>query len=434
MTKLKYILAVIANVISTILPFAAVIGLVYMYVARTTVTHTVEGYIFPVEEQVSLAEAHPTLKIFMFIAVFISIAQWLILKAVLKNKLNRAMMDNEYDENGVSKKKKFENLTRKEREAMDLQKASIMESLLPSSVMDRIIKKGSENPEKDLEDLIGLYSVKTKVNEMVARMRFESETSGESKNKKGTSTQQNNSMSGRHFCFFGSAGTGKTTVARIMTGFLYKFGYVKENKCIEIDGNFLKAGAESADKTRLIIQKAYGGVLFIDEAYTIIDGNGGYGREVVATLIKEMEDNRDKLTVIIAGYKNDIKRLLDSNEGFKSRIKEYLEFSDYNTDEMKRIFESMAHSKGFVVSAEAMDNFEVRCERERKLSSFGNGRTARSVLEESLDRHAVNYGDGTLSRTVVSEGGKEEKVTDKAQNRFILCGCDVSTQPNKAVL
>ena len=174
--------------------------------------------------------------------------------------------------------------------------------------------------------------------------------------------------------------------------------------------------------------------MFIDEASTIIDGNGGYGKEVIATLIKEMEDNRDKLTVIIAGYKNDIKRLLDSNEGFKSRIKEYLEFSDYNTDEMKQIFESMAHSKGFAVSAEAMDNFEIRCERERKLSSFGNGRTARSILEETIDRHAVNYGKDVLSRTIINEDGMEDKITDKSQNRFILCGCDVSTQPNKAVL
>lgn len=434
MTKLKYILAVIANVISTILPIGAGCGLAYMFFAKTTVTHTVDGYIMPVEETVSYAEAHPVLKVFAIIFLIVSLVQWVVLKALLKKTLNRAMMDNEYDENGVSKKKKFENLTRKEREAMDLQKASIMESLLPSSVMDKIIKKGSENPEKDLDELIGLYSVKTKVTEMVARMRFESETADESKGKKGNAVQQNNSMSGRHFCFFGSAGTGKTTVARIMTGFLYKFGYIKENKCIEIDGNFLKAGAESADKTRLIIQKAYGGVLFIDEAYTIIDGNGGYGKEVVATLIKEMEDNRDKLTVIIAGYKADIKRLLDSNEGFKSRIKEYLEFSDYNTDEMKQIFEAMAHSKGFAVSGEALDNFEIRCERERKLSSFGNGRTARSVLEETLDRHAVNYGNNVLSRTIVNDDGMEEKITDKAQNRFILCGCDVSTQPNKAVL
>ena len=428
MTKFKYILAILANVISTLLPLASICGLAYLYVGKTTVQR------FPFSEKVTLAQAYPDLKMIMLIAVFISIAQLFVFKTVLKNRLNKAMMDNEYDENGISKKKKFENLSRKEREALDLQKASIIESLLPTSVMERIIKKGSKNPEKDLENLIGLYSVKNKITEMVARMQFEAETSSEAKGKKGTVNQQNNSMSGRHFCFYGSAGTGKTTIARIMTGFLYKYGYIKENKCIEIDGNFLKAGVNSADKTRLIIQKAYGGVLFIDEAYTIIDGNGGYGKEVIATLIKEMEDNRDKLTVIIAGYKNDIKRLLDSNEGFKSRIKEYLEFSDYNTDEMKQIFESMAHSKGFAVSAEAMDNFEIRCERERKLSSFGNGRTARSILEETIDRHAVNYGKDVLSRTIINEDGMEDKITDKSQNRFILCGCDVSTQPNKAVL
>ena len=147
-----------------------------------------------------------------------------------------------------------------------------------------------------------------------------------------------------------------------------------------------------------------------------------------------MEDNRDKLTVIIAGYKNDIRRLLDSNEGFKSRIKEYLEFSDYNTYEMKQIFEAMAHSEGYVVSGEAMENFEVRCEAERRLSSFGNGRTARSVLEESIDRHALNYGSGNLYRTLVDEQGNVQKVTDPAQNKFVLCGCDVSPRPNKATL
>lgn len=411
MKKMNYPLAIFINVVSTLLPIGALAFVGYCYMNNRSELTT-----------------------FADIALTISVVQWLLLKKPLKAVLNKAVLDNEYDENGVSKKKKFENLTRQEREAMDLQKAAIMESLLPTSVMEKIIKKGSEDPEKDLDDLIGLAPVKTKVNEMVARMKFEQETKKEAKKLKGSATQQANSMSGRHFCFFGSAGTGKTTVSRIITGFLYKYGYIKQNKCVEIDGNFLKAGAESADKTRLIIQKAYGGVLFIDEAYTIIDGNGGFGKEVVATLIKEMEDNRDKLTVIIAGYKNDIKRLLDSNEGFKSRIKEYLEFTDYSTQEMKEIFESMAHSEGFVVSMEALDNFEVRCEKERKLSSFGNGRTARNVLEESIDRHAVNYGNGTLSRAVINSSGEAEKITDKAQNRFVLCGCDVSTVPNKAVL
>jgi hypothetical protein len=147
-----------------------------------------------------------------------------------------------------------------------------------------------------------------------------------------------------------------------------------------------------------------------------------------------MEDNRDKLTVVIAGYKADTKRLLDSNEGFKSRIKEYLEFPDYNDSEMGEIFEAMAHSEGFVVSSEAMDNFEIRCKKERQLSSFGNGRTARNILSESIDKHALNYGQGLLVRTMTGKDGMPQKVTDQALNKFVLCGCDVSTVPNKAVL
>lgn len=427
--KVNYPLAIIASVISTLVPFAALAFVGYIYLKRVEI----QVGVFT-KSTAPLVEVYPFLKIIGFAALIISVVQWVALRGILKRLVNKAILDNEYDENGVSKKKKFENLTRKQREEMDLQKASIMENLLPSSVMKKIVKKGSENPVKDLNDLIGLVTVKEKVTEMVARMKFERETQKEAQARKGSATQQANSMSGRHFCFFGSAGTGKTTVARIVTGFLYQYGYIKENKCVEIDGNFLKAGAESADKTRLVIQRAYGGVLFIDEAYTIIDGVSGYGKEVVATLIKEMEDNRDKLTVIIAGYKNDIKRLLDSNEGFKSRIKEYLEFSDYNTAEMKDIFVSMAHSEGFVVSEEALDNFEIRCERERKLSSFGNGRTARNILEEAVDKHALNYGNGQLSRRAVDNDGAPVVITDPAMNRFVLCGCDVSTQPNKAVL
>lgn len=405
--KVNYPLAVILSVFNTLLPVGAFFFLCYAYLNKLSRFYTISK----------------ALMVFSF-------GLFLFLRLPLKRMLNQAVLDNEYDENGVSKKKKFENLTREQREAMDLQKAAQMESLLPTNVIEKIKKEGSKTPEKDLNGLIGLAPVKQKVTEMVARMEFEK---ADKKRKKKSFAQQN-SMSGRHFCFFGSAGTGKTTVARIITGFLYKYGYIKQNKCIEIDGNFLKAGADSAAKTKLIIQKAYGGVLFIDEAYTIIDGAGGFGNEVIATLIKEMEDNRDKLVVIIAGYKADIKRLLDSNEGFKSRIKEYLEFTDYNTMEMKDIFVSMAHSEGFAVSGEALDNFEIRCEKERKLSSFGNGRTARNILDESIDRHALNYGKDRLVRTDVSPDGEKTVITDRNKNKYVLCGCDVSISVNKAVL
>ena len=339
-----------------------------------------------------------------------SFIQFIILRFPLKKMLAKAVLDNEYDEFGRSKKKSFENLTRREREEMDRQKAVHSEQLLSSSVIKKITKKGSGNPEKDLESLIGLYDVKQKVNEMAARMKFEKDMGKSNKSQYG--------MNGRHFCFYGSAGTGKTTVARIVAGFLYKNGYIKENKVIEINGGFLKEGEYSEEKTKLVIQQAYGGVLFIDEAYSIVEGNSNYGKAVVAELIKEMEDNRDKFTVILAGYKNDMKRLVDANEGFKSRIKEYLEFPDYSVPEMAQIFEDMAHSAGFVVSESAMSRFEQRISNEKALDSFGNGRTVRNVLDECIDKHALNYGQEII--------GKEE--------RFILCDCDINVAPNRKVL
>ena len=355
-----------------------------------------------------LGEESP-LAIFAFA---VGLIQYIVLRRPLKKLLDKAVLDNEYDEFGNSKKKKFENLTRAEREQIDLQKAAQMEQLLSSSVIKKITKKGSADPQKDLDSLVGLDTVKQKVTELVARMKFDKEVNAKKVKK------NNYGVNGRHFCFYGSAGTGKTTVARIIAGFLYQNGYIKQNKVIEVNGGFLKAGEYTETKTKLVIQQSYGGVLFIDEAYSIIEGNGNYGKAAIAELIKEMEDNRDKFTVILAGYKDDMKRLIDSNEGFKSRIKEYLEFPDYSVDEMCEIFQNMAHSENFVVSEGALKNFATRAEKEKNASSFGNGRTVRNLLDEIIDKHALNYGVGKI--------GKEQK--------FILCECDVNVNVNRNVL
>lgn len=422
--KTSYPLTILLSTLSTTAPIVAVVWFLYQMIRLKNTAIIPLGGTFQVDDiQVPLISC---------IVFFITLVQWGVFKKPLAKMYQKAIQDNEYDEFGNSKKSNYATLTRKEREQMDKEKLQQMEMLFPTSVMNKIVKEGSKNPEKDLQDMIGLPLVKQKVTEMAARMQFEREAMTKEKKEK-KQTRSEYGMNGRHFVFYGSAGTGKTTVARIITGFLYKYGYIKENKCVEIDGNFLKAGEMSDTKTKLLIQKAYGGVLFIDEAYAIMDGTAEYGKAVIATLIKEMEDNRDKFTVILAGYKNDIKRLLDTNEGFKSRIKEYLEFPDYSTTEMKDIFQAMAHGKGYIVSQEALDNFEVRCDRERRLSSFGNGRTARNILDECLDRHALNYGQNLLSRKI-TVNGEEQIITDKAQNKFVLCGCDVSTSPNKNVL
>ena len=287
----------------------------------------------------------------------------------------------DYDEFGVSKKYgKYERMSAKEKKVIDMQKMADMERILSSSQIKKLTHKGSEDPYKDMKKLIGLRNVKDKMNEMVARMEFER-------------SSKKMQISSKHMAFLGSPGTGKTTVARIMTGFLYKNKYIKKNKCVEVDGNFLKSStsADTAIKTELIIREALGGVLFIDEAYALIEGSDGIGEQAVATLIKAMEDRKGEFVLILAGYTNEIKKLIQSNPGFESRIKDFMVFQDYNNEELKEIFVNMARDNNFVVDANALDKLEERFERERNLSSFGNGRTARNILDECIDKHAFNF-------------------------------------------
>lgn len=287
----------------------------------------------------------------------------------------------DYDEFGVSKKYgKYERMSAKEKKVIDMQKMADMERILSSSQIKKLTHKGSEDPCKDMKKLIGLRNVKDKMNEMVARMEFER-------------SSKKMQISSKHMAFLGSPGTGKTTVARIMTGFLYQNKYIKKNKCVEVDGNFLKSStsADTAIKTELIIREALGGVLFVDEAYALIEGSDGIGEQAVATLIKAMEDRKGEFVLILAGYTNEIKKLIQSNPGFESRIKDFMVFQDYNNEELKEIFVNMARDNNFVVDANAIDKLEERFERERKLSSFGNGRTARNILDECIDKHAFNF-------------------------------------------
>lgn len=287
----------------------------------------------------------------------------------------------DYDEFGVSKKYgKYERMSAKEKKVIDMQKMADMERILSSSQIKKLTHKGSDDPCKDMKKLIGLRNVKDKMNEMVARMEFER-------------SSKKMQISSKHMAFLGSPGTGKTTVARIMTGFLYQNKYIKKNKCVEVDGNFLKSStsADTAIKTELIIREALGGVLFIDEAYALVEGSDGIGEQAVATLIKAMEDRKGEFVLILAGYTNEIKKLIQSNPGFESRIKDFMVFQDYNNEELKEIFINMARDNNFVVDANALDKLEERFERERNLSSFGNGRTARNILDECIDKHAFNF-------------------------------------------
>lgn len=408
--KIAYTLSIVLSVVLLIIPLASGILFGWSFfnfqVAKDSYVEQLNGaeYILLSPEQktdmISQYTYQHSVTLWVYFGVFLlSVLLYVGTQIFLKKMLNASIQANEYDEFGRSKKKSYENLTRKEREAMDLLKTEDLERLLSTSVVKTITKEGSKNPQKDLDAMIGLVPVKTKLNEMIKRMEWE-----KTENKKKRKFDRTNFMSGRHFLFLGSAGTGKTTVARILTGALYKYGYIPKNKIIEVDGNFFKASENSAMKTKYVTQLAYDGVLFIDEAYAMAEGQ--YADEIIATLIKEIEDHRDRFICILAGYRNDMIYLVERNEGFKSRIKEFIDFPDYTTEEMKEIFIKMCNEKGFVPTMEAMDNFEIRIEKEKRIKGFGNGRTVRNIFDETVDRHATHF---------------------KPENRYQITGEDVST-------
>lgn len=236
---------------------------------------------------------------------------------------------------------------------------------------------------------------------MASRMEYEREKNRRQKTL-GT-------LSSMHMVFMGAPGTGKTTVARIMTGFLYKNHYIKKNQCIEVDGSFLTSSGmgDSAKKTKLLITKSMGGVLFIDEAYAIMDSPAS--GEIIATLVKAMEDHKNDIIFIFAGYDKEMRALISTNPGLESRVKRYFWFADFDIADLRDIFLKFAGEEGFVVSGELMEAFSVRIAYEKKQKNFGNARTVRNLLDQMIDIHATNIVDRILP---------EEK-------RFILCENDL---------
>lgn len=318
----------------------------------------------------------------------------------------------EYDENGISKKKgNFSSLSKKERDIIEQQKMIDMERLLSSSSLKKITHNGSENPDRDMKELIGLMNVKREMHEMFSRIIYEMQKQKEEQEKAGKRkiVYDMSKISSSHMVFYGNPGTGKTTVARIITGFLYQTGYIKKNQIIEIDGNFLTGltPGESTKKTRALILKSLGGVLFIDEAYAIL--NDSCSQEIIATLVKEMEDRRGEFVLIMAGYDQEMRKLINSNPGFESRIKRYLYFENYTIDELQQIFISLAGKEGFNVSAEMMNLFVDRIIYETKQPGFGNARTVRNIMDKIVDRHATNLMDDV----------------DKPEEKYILTKYDM---------
>lgn len=243
-------------------------------------------------------------------------------------------------------------------------------------------KKTLEEIFKDLNELVGLEKVKKVLYDLVDVINL--------KEKAKDLTIKDMNL---HMVFLGNPGTGKTTIARIISNILYNLGYIKENKLIEVSSKDLVGQyvGQTAPKTMDVINKSLNGVLFIDEAYSLaVKGENTYNAEAIATLIQAMENYRDKLVVIFAGYTKEMQDFLDSNSGIVSRIGYTLEFDDYTTEELIKIFMGFATKNGFVVSDEAIKYLEEVINENRNMKNFGNARFVRNIYEKTVIKHATN--------------------------------------------
>lgn len=248
---------------------------------------------------------------------------------------------------------------------------------------DNIYKK--ESVEGSLKNIVGLSSVKENIKkfEKYALYTVKAKNLGIRMNK-----------SNFHMIFTGNPGTGKTLIARIMAKMLYDLGLISENKLIEVERKDLVASyvGQTSQKTSEIIEKAMGGVLFIDEAYALVQGkkdDGDYGIEAIATLIKAMEDYKENLVVIFAGYKDEMKSFLDINPGIASRIGYTFHFEDYTNVELQEIFVKKMNNMGYEINPQISKKTLKIFEYYSKRKNFGNGRFVDKFIQEVIMKHAL---------------------------------------------
>ena len=234
---------------------------------------------------------------------------------------------------------------------------------------------------KKLDGLVGLAGVKKEISNLAAFLNLQI--------KRG----ETNTFQGKHYVFTGNPGTGKTTVARIMTDVFKTLGIVSRGQLVEADRAKLVAGysGQTAIKTNQLVDQAIGGVLFIDEAYTLKSNDSdSFGSEAIDTLLKRLEDDRGKFICIVAGYTEQMHDFIDTNPGLKSRFTQTIHFDDYTPDELTQIFLNLAKGKSFTIDEPTKAAIHRQFEQLylRRDKNFGNAREARRIFNEAVEKQS----------------------------------------------
>ena len=240
----------------------------------------------------------------------------------------------------------------------------------------------SNDAYADFQEMIGLTEQKALIEQIIAAHRVQ---------KMRLDMNLDKQKAALHMCFTGTPGTAKTTVARLIAQILARDGVLKTGRFIECGRADLVAKyvGWTAKAVRAKFREARGGVLFIDEAYSLSDGeHATFGEEAINTIVQEMENNRDNVIVIFAGYPDKMKFFLDHNEGLRSRIAFHIDFPDYTPDELTEIFKLMAKKRGYKISDEVAAHCKSIFKRVAKKKNFGNGRFVRNLLEQAWLKQA----------------------------------------------